>query len=63
MLLGTATSYTVWYWSERLIWQNPHPNWIFAVIVNLVLFGFILFTTKSLLREAYEQKIENPKSE
>ena len=63
LLLGASAGYTVWYWSERLIWQNPHPNWTFAVIVNLVVLGFILFTTKSLSREAYEQKIENPKSE
>ena len=63
LLLGASAGYTVWYWSERLIWQNPHPNWPFAVIVNLVLFGFILFAIKSLSREAYEQKNENPKSE
>ena len=63
LLLGASAGYTVWYWSERLIWQSPHPNWPFAVIVNLVLLGFILFATKSLSREAYEQKNENPKSE
>ncbi len=63
LLLGASAGYTVWYWSEWLIWQNPHPNWPFAVIVNLVLLGFILFTTKSLSREAYEQKNENPKPE
>ncbi|MCX6059430.1 MAG: hypothetical protein NTW69_14920 [Chloroflexi bacterium] len=63
LLLGASAGYSVWYWSERLIWQSPHPNWPFAVIVNLVLFGFILFTVKLLLREAYEQKNETPKSE
>ena len=63
LLLGASAGYTVWYWSERIIWQSPHPNWPFAVIVNLVLLGFILFATKSLSREAYEQKNENPKSE
>ena len=61
LLIGAAAGYTVWYWSERLIWQNPHPNWPFTVIVNLVLIIFILFTTKSLTREAHERKIENPK--
>ena len=61
MLLGASAGYTVWYWSERLIWQNPHPNWLFAVIVNLVLLVFILFATKSPTREAHERKIENPK--
>ena len=63
LLLGASAGYTVWYWSERLIWQSPHPNWPFAVIVNLVLLGFIPFAIKSLSREAYEQKNENPKSE
>jgi hypothetical protein len=61
LLLGVAAGYTVWYWCERLFWQNPHPNWPFAVIVNLVLIFFILFTTKTLTREAHERKIENPK--
>ncbi len=54
LLIGATAGYTVWYWSERLIWQSPHPNWPFAVIVNLVLLVFILFTTKLLSREAYE---------
>lgn len=61
LLLGVAAGYTVWYWSERLAWQSPHPNWLFAVIVNLVLIIFILFTTKSLTRETHERKIENSK--
>ena len=60
LLLGASAGYTVWYWSERLIWQSPHPNWPFAVIVNLVLIIFILFTTRSLTREAHERKIEHP---
>jgi hypothetical protein len=60
LLIGAATGYTIWYWSEPLIWQSPHPNWLFAVIVNLALFIFILFNIKSLSREAYEQKFENP---
>ena len=61
LLLGATAGYTVWYWSERLIWQNPHPNWPFAVIVNLILIVFILFTRKTLTKEAHERKIENPK--
>ena len=61
LLLGAETGYSVWYWSEHLLWQNPHPNWLFAVIVNLGLIIFILFTTKSLSREAHERNNENPK--
>lgn len=60
LLLGAATGYTVWYWSERLIWQNPRPNIPFAVFVNLVCLIVIYFTSKSLSREAYERNIENP---
>jgi uncharacterized membrane protein len=63
MLLGVTAGYSVWYWSERLIWQIPHPNWLFAVIVNLALIVFILFAAKRLTREAYERQNENPKIE
>lgn len=61
LLLGASAGYSVWYWTERLVWQNPHPNWLFAVIVNLAIIVFILFSKKSLTREAYERNFENPK--
>ncbi len=61
LLIGASAGYSVWYWSERFIWKNPHPNWLFAVIVNLILIVFILFATKSMMREAYERNIEHPK--
>lgn len=60
MFVGVAAGYSVWYWSERLIWQNPHPNWLFAVIVNLVVLIFIPFSINLLSREAHERKNENP---
>jgi formate hydrogenlyase subunit 3/multisubunit Na+/H+ antiporter MnhD subunit len=63
VLIGAATGYTVWYWSERIIWQQPRPNWLFAVIVNLVLLVFVLFCLKSLTREAYERKSQHQKTE
>lgn len=63
MLIGTAAGYTLWYWSERLFFQNPRPNLMFAVIVNLGLLILIFFATKSLLREAHERTTENPKTE
>jgi len=59
LLVGTAAGYSVWYWIERLVWQNPHPNWLFAVIVNLAGIVFILFNARLLSREAHERKIEN----
>lgn len=60
LLAGAASAYSVWYWVERLAWQNPRRNWVFAVIVNLILIIFILLIKKSLSREAYERKIEHP---
>lgn len=63
VLFGTAAGYTVWYWSERLFFQNPRSNAIFAVIVNLGLLILIFFATKSLSREAHEREFENPKVE
>jgi len=59
LLVGVASGYSVWYWVERLAWQSPHPNWAFAVIVNLTGVIFILSNAKLLSREAHEQKIEN----
>ncbi len=55
MLVGTATSYTVWFWSERIIWQNSQTNTMFAVSINIILLIIIFFAT----REAYERTTEN----
>ncbi|MBL8062375.1 MAG: hypothetical protein JNK32_05105 [Anaerolineales bacterium] len=54
-----AIGYTLWYWAERLIWQNPRPNVPFAIVINLVWLSLIYFTSKSLSREAYERNTEN----
>jgi hypothetical protein len=60
MLVLAASGYSVWYWIERLVWQEPRPNWPFAVILNLFLILFILSTKRALSREMYERKNENP---
>jgi hypothetical protein len=59
MLPALAAGYTVWYWSERLIWHNQKTNLVFAVILNFILLIIIYFGAKSLSREAYERTIEN----
>jgi len=59
MLVGTAISYTVWFWSERIIWLNSQTNSVFAVSVNIILLIIIYFAT----REAYERTNENPEIE
>ncbi len=63
MLPALAAGYTVWYWSERIIWQNGKTNLWFAIAVNLIILIFIYFATKSLSREAYERTIENSTTE
>ena len=59
-LLVAAAVYTVWFWAERLIWQNPRPNTAFTIVVNLACLIFVFFTSKSLSREAYERNTKNP---
>lgn len=56
LLFGTTAGYTAWYWGKQLIWQIPRPNWLFAVILNLLLVIFIIYTTKLPMREAYERE-------
>jgi hypothetical protein len=63
MLLGAAAGYVVWYWSERLLWQNPRPNVPFTIVVNIACLLVIYFASKSLSREAYERNTENPEIE
>ena len=60
LLLGAGAGYTVWYWSERLIWQNPRPNIPFTIVINFACLIVIYFASKSLSREAYERNTENP---
>lgn len=59
LLVGIAASYSIWYWVEQFAWENLHPNWTFAVIVNLAGIVFILFNARLLSRERNEQKNEN----
>lgn len=63
MLPALAKGYTVWYWSERFIWQNGKTNVWFAVAMNFALLIIIYFSTKSLSREAYERTTKNPTTE
>lgn len=59
-LLWAAAGYSVWYWTERLLWQEPRPNWPFAVALNLVLMILVVSVKRSMTREAYERKDEDP---
>jgi hypothetical protein len=55
LLMGIAIGYSVWYWTDRTLWQVPRPNWLFASALNAALLFFIFFTTKSLSRETHER--------
>jgi len=59
LLFASAASYSVWVWIERLFIQTPRENWLFALIVNLVLLSFVLFASNFWKREAHERKSED----
>jgi hypothetical protein len=58
--------YTAWYWFDRLVIQEPPANWLFVLIVNIVILLIlftILFSSKTrrfFKRDAYERKPKNP---
>jgi len=47
MLVLSAAGYSGWYWFERLAWQEPRPNWPFAIMLNLIVLVLFFFTAKS----------------
>jgi hypothetical protein len=40
-LLGTGAAFTVWYWSDRLIFQMSSGNWPFALLGSTLLLIFV----------------------
>ncbi len=53
LLLCSIIGYLVFYWMERLIWEDPRLNWPLALIAQLLLVMFIIFTSAALTREAH----------
>ncbi len=45
MLFWAATSYTVWYWTDRLVFQAPRANWPFSLLLNIFLLAYVLIIT------------------
>ena len=39
-----ATSYSLWYWGDRLFLQVPHANWPFVLIITIILLAFTVLT-------------------
>lgn len=62
-LMSAALGYAVWHWIERLTWQNPRSNLIFAIVVTFVCLSLVAMAAKSLSREAHERNTEHPKTE
>jgi hypothetical protein len=66
--LGGAAGYTSWYWFDRLVLQQPHANWPFALIFTVVSISLILVilfshnTKRFFQRDTHERKSENPTS-
>jgi hypothetical protein len=58
-LLASTIAYSVWIWIERLFIQTPRENWPFALVMNLALLFFVLFTSNYWKREAHERKPED----
>jgi phosphoglycerol transferase MdoB-like AlkP superfamily enzyme len=60
-LVGTV-GYTGWYWFDRLVLQQPHANWPFVLIVNIIFLLIllpILFSSKTrrfFKRDANDRK-------
>lgn len=60
-LIGTGAGFTAWYWCDRYLFQTSSDNWLFALLVNILLF-IVLFVcvfvpgTKTFLskREAHD---------
>jgi hypothetical protein len=65
-MLGITAGYTAWYWFDRLVMQEPHANWLFVLIINIILLLLIFATLFShqarsfFQRDAYERKSETP---
>jgi hypothetical protein len=36
-LLGAGAGFTVWNWSDRLLLQSSHANWLFTLAANFLL--------------------------
>lgn len=60
LLMFAAIGYILWYWIERLVWQAPHSNLPFVILLEIATLSLVYITSKSLSREAYERTIENP---
>lgn len=45
-LLGASAGFSVWYWCDRLLLQNPRPDWLFSLAGTALL---LIIVTISLV--------------
>jgi hypothetical protein len=41
MVVGGTPSYLCWYWLDRLVLQEPHSNWPFALVSTIILLSLV----------------------
>jgi hypothetical protein len=51
-----SAGYTAWYWFDRLVLQEPHANWPFVLIANIIFLLLIFFILFSRGIRRYFQK-------
>jgi len=58
-------AYAAWYWLDRLLLQQPHSNWPYALIVTAILLLLVLLvllsskTRRFFHRDPHERKSKN----
>jgi uncharacterized membrane protein len=52
------TSYCTWYWIDRLYLQVPHSNWLYSLVVTIVLAVILISILLSAKARRYFYKLE-----
>lgn len=62
LIAACAAGYTLWYWADRLLFQQLRANWPFILFVNILVILLVVFALKSgfFQREAHEQSQRYP---
>ena len=65
-----ALGYAIWWWANRLLLQQPHSNWPFALGTTIVLLAFVAYHVYHPhtiayyqgQRESHERTTKDPES-
>ena len=58
-LIGTAASFTVWYWCDRLLFQSLHENWPFTLGATSLLLIIVMICLAHPSTKAFFKQREN----